>query len=254
MTNPLTWPFFRIALLVTGKGEEQFLPRLFRSLEAEGHCTFKIGCRIPQLRPIRSEKRKQEIVGSGKRIPDRDEQIGLFARRYLSSGFDYVILVDDLEHDHRDQVEDVFQRYRVALDTMLQPVGLNARASVHFLVNMLEAYYFAHAAAINGVLGTELEDFEGDVESIRHPKNDLKKISPGFDEVKHGRLILEQLDVTRVLSNPSTCRSLRTLFGWCSKAIERPFTDVYQLKDGSYYGVTRGQIERLPEHPSQRQK
>ena len=28
-----TWPFFRIALLVTGKGEEQFLPRLFRSLE-----------------------------------------------------------------------------------------------------------------------------------------------------------------------------------------------------------------------------
>ena len=48
-------------------------------------------------------------------------------------------------------------------------------ASVHFLVNMLEAYYFAHAAATNGVLGTELEDFEGDVESIRHPKNDLKK-------------------------------------------------------------------------------
>jgi hypothetical protein len=114
--------------------------------------------------------------------------------------------------------------------------------------------YFAHAAAINGVLGTEHGDFEGDVESIRHPKNELKNLSPGFDEVKHGRLILEQLDVTRVLSNPSTCRSLRPLFGWCSKAIGRPFNDVYQLKDGLYYDVTRGQIDRLPEHPSQWQE
>lgn len=240
-----TWPFFRIALLVTGKGEEQFVPRLFRSLEAEGHCAFQVGRWMPQLRPIKSEKRKQKIVGSGKRIPDRDEEIGLFARRYLSSDFDYVILVDDLEHDHRDQVEGVFRRYRVALDTMLQPVGLDANASVHFLVNMLEAHYFAHVAAINGVLGTELRDYEGDVETIRHPKNDLKKHCPGFDEVEHGRLIVERLDVAHALSNPSTCRSLRTLFGCCSKAIGRPFTDVYQLKDGLFFDVTRGQIERL---------
>jgi hypothetical protein len=27
-----TWPFYRIALLVTGKGEAQFLPALFQSL------------------------------------------------------------------------------------------------------------------------------------------------------------------------------------------------------------------------------
>jgi len=128
---------------------------------------------------------------------------------------------------------------------MLQPVGLNARASIHLLVNMLEAYYFAHAAAINGVLGTEEGDYEGDVESIRHPKNELKKLSPGFGEVVHRRLILERLDLAHVLSNPPTCRSLRTLFGWCSKAIGRPFTDVYQLKDGLYYDVTLGQIERL---------
>ena len=119
----------------------------------------------------------------------------------------------------------------MALDTILDPVGWKTRASVHFLVNMLEAYYFADAAAINGVLGTELIDFEGDVETIRHPKNDLKKLSPGFDEVEHGRLILERLDVIHVLSNPSTCRSLRTLFGWCSKAIGREFTDVYRAHE-----------------------
>jgi hypothetical protein len=115
---------------------------------------------------------------------------------------------------------------------------------------MLEAYYFAHAAAINGALGTELIDFEGDVETIRHPKNELKKLSPGFDEVEHGRLILEQLDVIHVLSNPSTCRSLRTLFGWCSKAIGLEFTDVHELRNGSYFEVTRPQIDALLAPPS----
>ncbi len=179
-----------------------------------------------------------------------DAEIGLSARRYLADGFAYVILVDDLEHDHRDHATDVFQRYRLVLDTILNPVGWKTRASVHFLVNMLEAYYFAHAAAINDALGTELDDYEGDVETIRHPKNDLKWLSPGFDEVEHGRLILEMLDITHVLSNPSTCRSLRTLFGWCSKAIGREFTDTYQLRNGSYFHVTRPQIDALLGVPS----
>jgi hypothetical protein len=199
---------------------------------------------------MKSAKKKEKMVGSGKRIPDKDEEIGLFARRALSGGFDYLILIDDLEHDYKEQAEEVFQRYRVALDTLLQPVGLETRASVHFLVNMLEAYYFADASAINGVLGTELDDHQGDVETIRHPKNDLKRIRPGFDEVAHGRLILERLDVTRVLSNPSTCRWLRTLFGWCTKAIGREFTDICQLRSGSYHEVTRPQIDTLPDSPS----
>ncbi len=186
------------------------------------------------------------MVGSGQKIPNKDaERIGLFARRCLTSDFHFVILVDDLEHDSRDQAHAVFQRYRAALDTILNPVGLGARASVHFLVNMLEAYYFAHAAAINGVLGTTLDDFEGDVETIRHPKNDLKQLSPGFDEVEHGRSIIERIDMVHVLSNPSTCASLRTLFAWCSKAIGREFTDVYRLKDGTYFEVTRPQIDAL---------
>jgi hypothetical protein len=115
---------------------------------------------------------------------------------------------------------------------------------------MLEAYYFADAAAINAVLGTDIPDFEGDVETIPHPKNELKKLARGFDPKKHGGKILASLDVIHVLCNPSTCRSLRTLFGWCSKAIGRPFTDVYQLRNGSYWEVTRPQIDALPDSPS----
>ncbi len=190
------------------------------------------------------------MVRTGKQLTSRDENIGLMARNLLRGNFDYVILIDDLEHDFRDQAQDVFRRYRDALDTMLQPVGMSTRASVHFLVNMLEAYYFAYADAINEVLAIELDDYDGDVETIRHPKNELKKLSPGFDEVEHGRLILERLDVIRVLSNPATCRSLRTLFSWCSKAIGREFTDVYRLGDGSHFEVTRPQIDALITPPT----
>jgi hypothetical protein len=244
------WAFFRFVLIVTGKGEEQFLPRIFRSLESEGHSTFKVGRRVPQLRPISSARQRQRMVGTGSTITSRDEEIGLFARRCLQDGFDYVILVDDLEHEYKDQAFAVFQRYRTALDTMLHPVGLGSRASVHFLVNMLEAYYLADAQAVNNVLGTTILDYEGDVETIRHPKNDLKALSPGFDEIEHGRLIVSLLDVPRVLSNPATCRALRTLFGWCSRAICHPLTDVFQLRSGSYFEVTKAQIDALPDVPS----
>src|SRR5262245_37215127 len=113
-----TWPFFRVALLVTGRGEEQFLPRLFQSLEAEGHCTFKIGRRVPQLGLRTSVKRKEKMVGTGKSITTRDEEIGQFARRCLSDGFHYIILIDDLEHDRKDHLKEIFERYRKALDTM----------------------------------------------------------------------------------------------------------------------------------------
>ena len=76
---------------------------------------------------------------------------------------------------------------------------------------MLEAYYFADATAVNSVLGTDLEDFDGDVETIPHPKNMLKRIvaalgpDRSFDEVVDGRAIVQQLDVVKVLSRPETC-------------------------------------------------
>src|SRR5207249_3624659 len=115
------------------------------------------------------------------------------------------------------QIEQVYKRYREVLDKMLGPH--RKRASVHFLKNMLEAYFFADAKAVNAILGTSLRDFEYDVETIRHPKGDLKVLFQGYDEIQHGRQILAQLDVPHVLSRVDTCASLRTMFAWCCKAL-----------------------------------
>jgi len=155
-----------------------------------------------------------------------------------------VILVDDLEHERRENAHDVFRRYRDALDRMLQ-LAQRSRASVHFFVNMLEAYYFADASALNGILGTDLEDHTGDVEEIRNPKAKLKALRGGFDEVEDGGRIVQRLDLPHVLSNPETCAWLRALFGWCTQAVGQLATDEYQLRDGVYGDVTRPQINGL---------
>ena len=191
MTAPVPdseWKFFRFYLLVTGKGEEVFSPKLFRSLAENGHCCFTVIGRIGQRSPITSERRLLKMIGEGKTIPDKDaKEIGLPVRRYLTDNDTLVVLLDDLEANRASQAEAIYQRYRDALDTML-PEPQQHRASVHFFVNMIEAYYFADAAAINCVLGTDLADHEGDVESIRHPKGDLKELYAGFDEIEHGQV------------------------------------------------------------------
>ena len=184
------------------------------------------------------------MIGSGKEIPDRDaEEIGIPARGFLSSEEDasFVILVDDLERKRSGDGRRIFDRYRSALDTMLRP-DQTRRASVHFLVNMLEAYYFADARAVNAVLGTEIEDHEGDVETIPHPKNELKKLSPGFDEIRHGCRILGALRADHVLSGRETCSSLRTMFAWICKVIGEPAGVTHQLSEGRYSEVTGNQI------------
>lgn len=152
------------------------------------------------------------MAGTGKIIPDKDQsEIGLPARRFLQQQSTFVVIVDDLERRRSAEIGEIFERYRLALDTML---GVHKdRASVHFFVNMLEAYYLADAQAINAVLATSLNDYEGDVEDIPHPKNRLKSLSQDFDEVEHGAQIVAILDVPHVLSRPDTCASLRTLFG-----------------------------------------
>lgn len=119
------------------------------------------------------------------------------------------------------------------------------RASVHFLVNMLEAYYFADAGAVNAVLRTDLDDYGGDVEAIRHPKNKLKELFPGFDEIGHGCRILDVLDVGHVLSRRECCSSLRTMFAWVCKVLDEPASEAYQLADGRYSDVGRDQIGTL---------
>lgn len=248
-TSEQTWQFSHFGLIVTGEGEEQFLPELFRSITATtGRCSFKVIRRIGQRWPITSERRKLRMIGTGKVIPDRDAtEIGLPARRFLSANTtNFFVLIDDLEKERSADLQPIFDRYRLALNTMLDESQAR-RASVHFLVNMLEAYFFADIRAVNAILGTELEEYDGDVETIRNPKGKLKKQYPGFDEIADGHQIVEKLDMSHVLSRKETCASLRTMFAWIYRAIGEPAGEVYQLLDGRYNEVTKPQICALPQ-------
>jgi len=248
--------FFKFGLIVTGETEELHLPNLFKSLSKSGICSFSVIQRIVQRSSIISEKRKLRMVGNGKIIPDKDEaEIGLPARRYLTENeCHFVLLIDDLEHERRYIAQQVFDRYRLALDAILRELQ-KQRAAVHFLVPMLEAYYFADANSINSVLKLEphLDDYDGDVEAKRNPKADLKRFYPGFDEKEDGGKILDCIDIEHVLSRPDTCASLRTLMKWCIKIMESyqnfdflSLDDSYCLQDGKLYEVTKKQLELIP--------
>ncbi len=248
--------FFNFGLIVTGKSERAHLPKLFKSLMAETKiCNFEVIQFSGQLSPITSAKRKLQMVGAGKTIPDKDAaKIGFPARTYLSRAeCNFVILIDDLEYDRRAQAQQIFDRYRHALDTVLSDKQ-QRRAAVHFLVYMLEAYYFANAQAVNAVLklNPPLEDYDGDVETIRHPKNELKRLYPAFREVDDGGAILERINTEHVLSRADTCAGLRTLFAWCVKVLTR-YSDYellglfekYRLQDGRLNDITKLQLDAL---------
>ncbi len=245
--------FVRFGLIVTGRGEAKFLPQLFRALAAAANCTFQVIRKSEQLRPITSPRRKLKMTGRGQRIPTIDEeQFGLPALGFLRKHeHAYVLVIDDLERASRDQVADVFSRYRAGLDAVLGGVNLSDRAAVHFLVNMLEAYYFAHPEAVNRVAQTAILPgrFDGDVESIAHPKNQLKRAWNAFDEIEHGERVLASLDLDTVLDRPANCCFLRTLFAWC---VDRLIADGaawdptaletrFQLATGCRANVTEGQ-------------
>ena len=252
-TQPAEYPryaYFHFVLIVTGKTERQYLPELFSSLRATGTCNFEVIQRVGQLKVITSEERLKALR-NGKKMPDKDEVIGLKARRYLKNDpYYFVLLIDDLEPDRRNEAREVFDRYRLALDTILNE--LKHRASVHFLVNMLEAYYFADAQVINDVLGTCLSDYEGDVEEIHHPKDKFEELYSNFDTIKHGGAILNKINIEHVLSRPNACASLRTLFAWCVKVLETysdhdctDFNDKYRLHDGKLSEITRTQLDNF---------
>jgi len=91
-------------------------------------------------------------------------------------------------------------------------------------------------------------DADGDVEEIRHPKGDLKRLCPGFDEKADGSKIIPLLDLDHILNNPSTCTFLRALFDWCVRRLSRncqvydeEFHTRYQLPTGVQAELTRGQ-------------
>jgi hypothetical protein len=86
------------------------------------------------------------------------------------------------------------------------------------LRNMLEAYYFAHANAVNSVAGQAIlaADHPTDVEDIRHPKRELTRLWPGrFREIDDGRRIVASLDLSHVLARPAECCWLRSMIAWC---------------------------------------
>lgn len=234
--------FFKVGLIVTGKGEEVFLPELLRSLTSAGTCHFRVLRRVGQRSPRGGSTAPLHVVGRrSSRIPTRDEEeIGLPAWRHLASDEAALVLViDDLEHARRGMQAAVFRRYREALDLSLGPHY--TRAGVYFLVNMLEAYYFADVRALREVLGLVIEDHAGDVEEIRHPKNRLKELAPGFDEIRDGAKIVARLDLEHVLGDPSTCAALRSLFAWCVRKTGQPGGTRFCLGTGRHDDVTRHQ-------------
>jgi hypothetical protein len=129
-----------------------------------------------------------------------------------------VAVLDDIEHDRRPVIEKVFQRYREALDSVLAKPGLGSRASVHFLANMKEAYYFAHSSAVNGIAGTAVlaADHPTDVEQIRDPKSNLAALWPGkFRERRDGNEVTKALDLAHILARLQECWWLRAMVAWC---------------------------------------
>lgn len=214
---------------------------MLRALTNAGNCHFRVLCKVGQRSPRTAPWRELRVVGRGGLIPNKDrEEIGLQARRHLQEDEStFVLVVDDLEGSRRTARDAVFRRYREALDYTLGP-HYN-RASVHFLVNMLEAYYFADPQVVRDVLGIELAEPEGDVEEIGHPKNELKRLARGFDEVIHGREIVSSLNLEQVLSNPQTCGSLRALVRWCMKKMGENETR-FCLTTGIYDRITGSQL------------
>ncbi len=251
--DEVEWFHARFGLIVTGKGERQFLPKLFNDLQRSGICSFDVIRRVEQLRPITSPGRRLQIAN--KSLPTRDEEIGFCARNHLNRGtYSYVLLIDDLEHSWRQQIDTVFSRYRTAFDRILG--DHRERASVHFLVNMLEAYYFADVQAIAEALNLDslLPEHDGDVEEIRNPKSDLRQqllaFGINFDEIEHGEKIAGRLRLTRILGNPRTCGSLRTLVAWCAERLqEHPsfartgWNEAFHLDTGILSTPSRTQLQ-----------
>lgn len=251
--------FTRFGLIVTGQGEERFLPQLFKLFHRHASrpaCHFEVIRRIGQRSPRSSPRHQLEMVGKKRKVvPDRDmEDFGFPARAFLGHHGEHahVILVDDLESARKDAHQEVFERYRKTLDAALYDPAQRRRAAVFFLVMMLEAYYFGDLEVLCEAL--QLEEIpkalcDVDVESIRHPKNDLKALFPGFDEIVHGERIVNRLDVVKVLEDPQRCAALRTMFAWCAGALGIPWGSGTGFLEGVLCPVTSSQLDVVVVNP-----
>lgn len=246
--------FVKFGLLVTGEGERDFLPRLFRALTTLAGCSFEVIRKVEQLTPRTSTKKHVlRMPGRGGTIPTKDaERIGYPARSWLKAqrGRAFIMLVDDLEWDRREQQQQIFDRYREAF-TLLSEAD-RRHVGVFFLVMMLEAYYFADPAAVAAALGVTLPERQpgDDVEQMRHPKNELKKCYDGFRELDHGGQIVPKLDLEKVLGDPQTCASLRAAVAWCHCALGLERSEQFQLVSGRLCPLTGSQVDALTASPA----
>jgi hypothetical protein len=255
------WFYARFLLVVTGIGEEKFLPDLFSQLTASNICRFDVLERIGQLNPITSVSRRLKIVGTNRSASTREDDLGLRIRGRLAlDTHAYVLIVDDLEHERRPQCDAVYSRYRDILDRFLDESD-RTRASVHFLVNMLESYYFAHPDAVTTALNLvrPFPGESGDVEEIRNPKSNLRQIlnssyKRSFDEVSDGKRIVNHLRLEIILGDAQTCAALRTLVAWCVEKLESHpqytalnWSKLFHLESGVLFSPTRKQLRSRSE-------
>lgn len=252
MTEPCD--YFHFLLFVTGKGEREHLPKLFKELTKSKICTFRVVEKLGQREAITSNERKAKMVGKGQRLPSKDfECISAPARRYIQDDpCARLLLIDDLEGLDEEGARGKFQRYRRALDEGLKEH--KRRAAIHFLVRMLEAYFFADVDATNQALDIEppIPPYEEDVETtIQHPKSKLKQHFPQYKEIEDSGKVLEQLSLSTILANPDRCASLRTCVKWIVEQLmaspapeyieQLGFDEQFRLQTGQLYVVTERQ-------------
>lgn len=241
-------------LIVTGKGEREFLPSFFSVLTQYAGCSFKVLRKIDQRGAI-GQKKRLRMVGRGDVLLEKDAvELGLTARAFLrNQPCHFLIVLDDLEHDRRGELDAIWERYRTSIDTMLLPEERH-RASVHFFANMLEAYYFANYHAVNAALGADVltSDVDGDVENLTHPKHELERAARNagitFKERQDGALIVQKLDLAHVLSKQDACAFLRSLFAWCVRHLiascpiwDQSISVAFAIRDGMQADLTSQQ-------------
>lgn len=240
----------RFFLIVTGKTEAGDLPTLLSPFRDTGLCTIEVKRKIDQRSPRTSPKRTLKVLGTEKLMPSKDQEaISLPVRSWLKGNPNArVVLVDDLED--RDP-EGVFRRYREAIDLLLAPEE-RPRAAVHFLVKMIEAYFFAHPEAVEQALNRTIVVPPGDPEGIKHPKNELKRQLESFREIDDGAKIIAKLSLDLVLADPTTCAWLRSFAHWLHGSLARAtdqsealayfeFERRFRLVDGALAALTSGQ-------------
>lgn len=246
------WRRAKFFLIVTGEAERDSLKELFRRFcHWSFHlATFTVTRRNGQHRPravTKGDSVPPKELGTKLDSPKAIEQAWLDARKHLRDEDSFVLLVDDLEWERKDEIERVFATYspRPVLFGDSTSAG---RVGVFFLRMMREAYYWADLSAVESLLGQPRSspNVPDDVEEIRNPKGLIEGKWPNFKDREHAGPILKALDVDWVLADPTTCASLRTLYAWCSRAMGFRDAERFQLRDGRRCPVTSPQIDRLP--------